>query len=263
MMGENALPLDLEDRVRAIQIVGSASRRFVNAIAVYLVFALPSLVMATVFVALEFGDIHPMDPDGTSTQLGKLPDLVLSIITVSVPNFVLIWLMYRVQTKSWWRRLIVQPYFRRALQVVVVIRLLTWFCFMFVDTVIGMFGLAVIAIPMAWIGDLIGVANLGPDSLGIAMYLILSANVIATHLLIWGGLMFITSAITSGVMKQAAFPCLWCGHEQSPTGGDRCPECGISFSESEARRAKARGIYQPHVSDGSATNDFENPPSNA
>ena len=41
-MGENALPIDVEDRERAIQIVGSASRRFVNAIAFYFVFALPS-----------------------------------------------------------------------------------------------------------------------------------------------------------------------------------------------------------------------------
>ena len=262
-MGENALPIDVEDRERAIQIVGSTSRRFVNAIAFYFVFALPSLVMATVFVALEFGDIHPMDPDGTATQLGKLPDLVLSIITVSVPNFVLIWLMYRVQTKSWWRRLIVQPYFRRALQVVVVIRLLTWFCFMFVDTVIGMFGIAVIAIPMEWIGGLIGVTNLGPDSLGISMYLVLSANVIATHLLIWGSLMFISSAITSALMSQTTFPCLWCGHEQHPTVGDRCPECGIALSEAEVSRAKSRSIYQPMASAGSATNDLENPTSNA
>ena len=59
--------------------------------------------------------------------------------------------MFRVQTKSWWRRLIVQPYFRRALQIVVVIRVVSWLCFMFVDTFIGMFGLAVIAILHKWI----------------------------------------------------------------------------------------------------------------
>ena len=47
-MGENALPIDVEDRERAIQIVGSTTRRVANAVGLYLIFALPSLVMGPV-----------------------------------------------------------------------------------------------------------------------------------------------------------------------------------------------------------------------
>ena len=53
-MGENALPIDVEDRDRAIQIVGSTTRRVANAVGLYLIFALPSLVMGSLFVAMEF-----------------------------------------------------------------------------------------------------------------------------------------------------------------------------------------------------------------
>ena len=76
-------------------------------------------------------------------------------------------------------------------------------------------------------------------------------------------MLVIVSAITSAVMNQTTFPCLWCGHEQHPTVGDRCPECGIALSEAEVSRAKSRRIYQPMASAGSATNDLENPTSNA
>ena len=127
-MGENALPIDVEDRERAIQIVGSTTRRVANAVGLYLIFALPSLVMGSLFVAMEFSDLHPMDPPGTTGQLHQWPQLVSTILAVGVPNLILIWLMFRVQTKTWWRRLIVQLSFRRGLQIVVAIRVITWFC---------------------------------------------------------------------------------------------------------------------------------------
>ncbi len=259
-MGESALPLDCEDRDRAIQIVGSAGRRLAKAIALYLLFALPSLVMGGVFIAMEFGDLHPMDRSEIKGQLGDWLQLISTILAVGLPNLVLIWMMFRLQTKAGWRGLIVQSYFRRALQIVAGIRLLSWFLFWFVDGIIGLLVIAMIVIPVE---RFFGGANNGLDSVGIVIYLLLPTVVIIAHVLFWGVLMLITAAITSNVMKQTAFPCLWCGHEQSPAVGGRCPECGISLSEAEVGRAKARGIYQPILSAGSAANDFENPPSNA
>ena len=126
-MGENALPIDVEDRDRAIQIVGSTTRRVANAVGLYLIFALPSLVMGiAMFVAVEFGDLHPMDPSEPGVQFGKLPRVGLDHSLVAcLPNLILIWMMFRVQTNYGWRRLIVQLYFRRALQIVVVIRVVS------------------------------------------------------------------------------------------------------------------------------------------
>ncbi len=262
MMGEKALPLHHEDCERAIQIVGSITRRWVNALTLYLIFAMPSLVMGITYVLMEFFD-NSMDPLGTGRLVGKWFQLVLVVLVAGVPNLLLIWFMFRVQTKSWWRRLIVQSYFRRALQIVVGIRVATWLCFMFLDALIGMLAIAAIAIPAEWIAGLFGDSNAGLDLLRIVMLVLVPVLVITTHLFVWGILFLIVSAITGGLMKQTAFPCLWCGHEQSPTVGDRCPECGIAISESEVSRAKARGIYQPMASAGSTPNDFENSPSNA
>ena len=259
-MGNNALPLEIEDRERAIQIVGATTRRFANAVGLYLNFALPSLVMGIATLALQFGDLHPMDPSGSTGQPHPWSQLVLTVLAVIVPNLILIWLMFRVQTKTWWRRLIVQPYFRRALWIVVGIRVFAWFCAMVLDALIGLLAVGMMAIPAEWIfGD--SMAESG--SFGIVVYVLLPAIVITMHLFLWGLLLIIVSAITSGVMKQTAFPCLWCGHEQSPTVGDRCPECGIVLSEEEVSRAKARGIYLPMASAGSPTNDFENSSPNA
>ena len=262
MMGEKALPLHHEDCERAIQIVGSITRRWVNALTLYLIFAMPSLVMGITYVLMEFFDTS-MDPLGTGRLVGKWFQLVLVVVVAGVPNLLLIWFMFRVQTKSWWRRLIVQSYFRRALQIVVGIRVATWLCFMFLDALMGMFAIAAIAIPAEWIAELFGDSNAGLDLLRIVMLVLVPVLVITIHLFVWGILFLIVSAITGGLMKQTAFPCLWCGHEQSPTVGDRCPECGIAISESEVSRAKARGIYQPMASAGSAPNDFENSTSNA
>ena len=61
MTGEDALPLHREDRERAIQIVGSTTRRFAKAVGLYLIFALPSLVMGITYIALEFGDLLSLD----------------------------------------------------------------------------------------------------------------------------------------------------------------------------------------------------------
>ncbi len=261
-MGEKALPLHHEDCERAIQIVGSITRRWVNALTLYLIFAMPSLVMGITYVLMEFFDTS-MDPLGTGRLVGKWFQLVLVVVVAGVPNLLLIWFMFRVQTKSWWRRLIVQSYFRRALQIVVGIRVATWLCFMFLDALMGMFAIAAIAIPAEWIAGLFGDSNAGLDLLRIVMLVLVPVLVITIHLFVWGILFLIVSAITGGLMKQTAFPCLWCGHEQSPTVGDRCPECGIAISESEVSRAKARGIYQPMASAGSTPNDLENPTSNA
>ena len=263
MMGENALPIDVEDRERAIQIVGSTTRRVANAVGLYLIFALPSLVMGIAMLAMQFGDLHPMDPSEPGVQFGKLPELVLTTLVACIPNLLLIWIMFRVQTNYGWRRLIVQPYFRRALQIVVVIRVVSWMCFMFLDALIGGLAIAAIALPAELIDDLFGSSSVGEESLGIAMFALLPVLVIAIHVLLWGLLLVIVSAITSAVMNQTTFPCLWCGHEQHPTVGDRCPECGIALSEAEVSRAKSRRIYQPMASAGSATNDLENPTSNA
>ena len=259
-MGENALPIDVEDRERAIQIVGSPTRRFANAVGLYLIFALPSLVMGFLFVAMEFSELHPMDPPGTTGQLHQWPQLISTILAVGVPNLILIWLMFRVQTKTWWRRLIVQLSFRRGLQIVVGIRVITWFCAMFLDSFIGLLAVGMMAVPAQWI---FGESISDPSSFGVAIYVLLPVIVITMHVFLWGFLLVIVSAITSGVMNQTAFPCLWCGHEQHPTVGDRCPECGIALSEEEVGRAKSRRIYQPMASAGSAANDLENPTSNA
>ena len=260
MTGENALPLDIEDRDRAVQIVGSTTRRFANAVGLYLIFAIPSLVMGALFFALEFGDLHPMDRSGITGQLGDWLQLISTILAVGVPNLILIWFMFRVQTKTWWRRVIVQSYFRRALQIVVGIRVVSWLFFMFVDALIGLLAIATIAVPVERI---FGESNDGLGLVGVLIYLLLPAVVITAHLLVWGFLVLITSIITGGLMNQTVFPCLWCGYEQNPTVGDRCPECGIALSEAEVSRAKARGIYQPVANAGSAAKDFENPPSNA
>ena len=222
-MGEKALPLHHEDCERAIQIVGSITRRWVNALTLYLIFAMPSLVMGITYVLMEFFDTS-MDPLGTSRLVGKWFQLVLVVLVAGVPNLLLIWFMFRVQTKSWWRRLIVQSYFRRALQIVVGIRVATWLCFMFLDALMGMFAIAAIAIPAEWIAGLFGDSNAGLDLLRIMMLVLVPVLVITIHLFVWGILFLIVSAITGGLMKQTAFPCLWCGHEQSPTVGDRCPE---------------------------------------
>ena len=259
-MGENALPLDAEDRERAIQIVGSTIRRLANAFALYFIFALPSLVMGSIFLAMEFGDLHPMDRSEIKGQLGEWLQLMSTILAVGLPNLFLIWIMFRVQTMAWWRGLIVQSYFRRALQIVVGIRVLSWISLGLVDGIIGLLVVAMIAIPVE---RLFGSANNGLDHLGIVIYLLLPTLVIMAHVLLWSILILVTGAITSGVMNKTQFPCLWCGHEQSPTAGDRCSECGISLSEAEVSRAKARGIYQPMLSEGSSANDFENAPSNA
>lgn len=258
-MGENALPLDAEDRERAIQIVGSTTRRCANAVGLYLIFALPSLVMGFLFVAIEFSELHPMDPPGTTGQLHQWPQLISTILAVGVPNLILIWLMFRVQTKAWWRRLIVHLSFRRALQIVVGIRVTTWFCAMFLDSFIGLLAVGLMAIPAQLI---FGESSADPSSFGVVVYVLLPSIVITMHIFLWGLLLVIVSAITSGVMDQTTFPCLWCGHEQHPTVGDRCPECGIALSEAELSRAKSRRIYQPMPSAGSATNDLENPTSN-
>ena len=259
-MGENALPIDVEDRDRAIQIVGSTTRRVANAVGLYLIFVLPSLAMGSLFVAMEFSDLHPMDPPGTTGRLHQWPQLVSTILAVGVPNLILIWLMFRLQTKTWWRRLIVQLSFRRGLQIVVAIRVITWFCAMFLDSLIGLLAVAMMAVPAQWI---FGESISDPSSFGVAIYVLLPVIVITMHVFLWGLLLVIVSAITSGVMNQTTFPCLWCGHEQHPTVGDRCPECGIALSEAEISRAKSRRIYQPMASAGSATNDLENPTSNA
>ena len=262
-MGENALPIEVEDRERAIQIVGSTTRRVANAVGLYLIFALPSLVMGIAMLAMQFGDLHPMDPSEPGVQFGKLPELVLTTLVACIPNLLLIWIMFRVQTNYGWRRLIVQPYFRRALQIVVVIRVVSWMCFMFLDALIGGLAIAVIALPAELIDGHFGFSNFGEGSLGIAMFALLLVLVITIHVFLWGFVLIIVSAITSAVMNQTTFPCLWCGHEQHPTVGDRCPECGIALSEAEVSRAKSRRIYQPMASAGSATNDLENPTSNA
>jgi hypothetical protein len=241
MMGENALPIDVEDRERAIQIVGSTTRRVANAVGLYLIFALPSLVMGSLFVAMEFSDLHPMDPPGTTGQLHQWPQLASTILAVGVPNLILIWLMFRVQ-------------------IVVGIRVITWFCAMFLDSLIGLLAVGMMAVPAQWI---FGESISDPSSVGVAIYVLLPVIVITMHVFLWGLLLVIVSAITSGVMNQTTFPCLWCGHEQHPTVGDRCPECGIALSEAEISRAKSRRIYQPMASAGSATNDLENPTSNA
>ncbi len=262
-MGENALPIDVEDRERAIQIVGSTTRRVANAVGLYLIFALPSLVMGIAMLALQFGDLHPMDPSEPGVQFGKLPELVLTTLVACIPNLLLIWIMFRVQTNYGWRRLIVQPYFRRALQIVVVIRVVSWMCFMFLDALIGGLAIAIIALPAELIDGHFGFSNFGEGTLGIAMFTLLLVLVITIHVFLWGLVLIIVSAITSAVMNQTTFPCLWCGHEQHPTVGDRCPECGIALSEVEVSRAKSRRIYQPMASANSATNDLENPTSNA
>ena len=168
--------------------------------------------------------------------------------------------MFRLQTKTWWRRLIVQLSFRRGLQIVVAIRVITWFCAMFLDSFIGLLAVAMMAVPAQWI---FGESISDPSSFGVAIYVLLPVIVITMHVFLWGLLLVIVSAITSGVMNQTTFPCLWCGHEQHPTVGDRCPECGIALSEAEVSRAKSRRIYQPMASAGSATNDLEDPTSNA
>ena len=263
MINENTLPLNVEDRDRAIQIVGSTTRRFANAVGLYLIFALPSLVMGIAMLAWQFGDLHPMDPSEPSVQFGNLPELALTTLVACLPNLLLIWIMFRVQTNYGWRRLIVQPYFRRALQIVVVIRVVSWMCFMFLDALIGGLAIAIIALPTELIGDLFGYSNVGEESLGVAMFVLLPILVIAIHLFLWGLLLVIVSAITSVVMNQTTFPCLWCGHEQHPTVSERCPECGIALSEAEVSRAKLRRIYHPVASVGSAANDFENPAPNA
>ena len=95
MMGNNALPLEIEDRERAIQIVGATTRRFANAVGLYLIFALPSLVMGIATLALQFGDLHPMDPSGSTGQPHPWSQLVLTVLAVIVPNLILIWLMFR------------------------------------------------------------------------------------------------------------------------------------------------------------------------
>ena len=260
MTGEDALPLHFEDRERAIQIVGSTTRRFAKAAGLYLIFALPSLVMGIAYIALEFGNLFSMDPFEFGRQTGKWLQLALTVLVGGAPSLLLVWFMFRVQTKTWWRRLMVQAYFRRALKIVVGIRVVSWLFFMIIDALIVLLVVAVIAIPAQGILE---ETTVGLAPAEILIYVLLPTIVVSVHLLVWGMLMIIVCAIASGVMGQTAFPCLWCGHEQSPTVGDRCPECGIAFSEAEVRRAKARGIYQPILSAGSATNDFENPPSNA
>lgn len=260
MMGEDALPLHREDRDRAIRIVGSTTRRFAKAAGLYLIFALPSLVMGIAYIALEFGDPLSMDPIESGRRAGKWLQLALAVLVAGVPNVLLVWFMFRVQTKAWWRRLTVQAYFRRALKIVVGIRVVSWLFFMFIDALIVLLVVAVMAIPAQGLLEE-SAAGLAPAE--ILIYVLLPTIVVSVHLLIWGMLMFIVCTITSGVMNQTAFPCLWCGHEQSPTVGDRCPECGIALSETEVRRAKARGIYQPMGVAGSAANDFENSTPNA
>lgn len=260
MTGENAMPIQREDRERAIQIVGSLTRRWISAITLYLIFALPSLVMGIAYITLEFGELFSMDPFETVRQVSKWLQLASALLVVGVPNLLLVWFMFRVQTKSWWRRLMVQSYFRRALKIVVGIRVVSWLFFMFIDALIVLLVVAVIAIPAQWI---VQDSTVGLDLTGILIYVLLPTIVVLVHLLVWGMLMFIACTITSGAMNQTVFPCLWCGHEQSPTVGDRCAECGIALSEVEIRRAKARKIYQPMGSSGSAPNDFENSTSNA
>ena len=154
----------------------------------------------------------------------------------------------------------VQAYFRRALKIVVGIRVVSWLFFMIIDALIVLLVVAVIAIPAQGIFE---ETTVGLAPAEILIYVLLPTIVVSVHLLVWGMLMIIVCAIASGVMGQTDFPCLWCGHEQSPTVGDRCPECGIAPSDAEVRRAKSRGIYQPMASTGSAANDLENPTSNA
>ena len=64
-MGENALPIDVEDRERAIQIVGSTTRRVANAVGLYLIFALPSLVMGSRVCCLR---VRRSPSDGSMTE---------------------------------------------------------------------------------------------------------------------------------------------------------------------------------------------------
>ena len=134
---------------------------------------------------------------------------------------------------------------------------------MFLDALIGGLAIAIIALPAELIDGHFGFSNFGEGTLGIAMFTLLLVLVITIHVFLWGLVLIIVSAITSAVMNQTTFPCLWCGHEQHPTVGDRCPECGIALSEVEVSRAKSRRIYQPMASANSATNDLENPTSNA
>ena len=260
MTGEDALPLHREDRERAIQIVGSTTRRFAKAVGLYLIFALPSLVMGITYIALEFGDLLSLDSLESGRRAGKWLQLALTVLVAGVPSFLLVWFMFRVQTNTRWRRLMVQAYFRRALKIVVGIRVVSWLFFMVIDALIVLLVVAVIAIPAQW---LLEDTTVGLAPAKILIYVLLPTIVVSVHLLVWGMLMFIVCAITSGVMGQTAFPCLWCGHEQSPTVGNRCPECGIALSEAEVRRAKARGIYQPVCDAGSAANDLENSTTNA
>ena len=260
MTGEDALPLQREDRDRTIRIVGSTTRRFAKAVGLYLIFALPSLVMGVAYIALGFGDSFSREPFGIGTQVRKWLQLALTVLVAGVPTLPLVWFMFRVQTKTWLRRLMVQAYFRRALKIVVGIRVVSWLFFMFIDALIVLLVVAVMAIPAQ---ALLEESTAGLAPARILIYVLFPTIVVSVHLLIWGMLMYIVCAITSQVMGQTAFPCLWCGHEQSPTVGDRCPECGIALSEAEIRRAKARGIYQPMCDAGSAANDLENSTTNA
>ncbi|MEL6742856.1 MAG: hypothetical protein AAFO67_04535, partial [Planctomycetota bacterium] len=125
MTGEDALPLHREDRERAIQIVGSTTRRFAKAVGLYLIFALPSLVMGITYIVLEFGDLLSLDPLESGRRAGKWLQLALTVLVAGVPSLLLVWFMFRVQTNTWWRRLMVQAYFRRALKIVVGIRVVS------------------------------------------------------------------------------------------------------------------------------------------
>ena len=115
------------------------------------------------------------------------------------------------------------------------------------------------AVPAQWI---FGESISDPSSFGVAIYVLLPVIVISVHLLVWG------------LAGHRECHHKWCDVRRpsrvfgvvmssSPTVGDRCPECGIALSEAEVSRAKSRRIYQPMASAGSATNDLENPTSNA
>ena len=69
MTGEDALPLHRKT-VSAIQIVGSTTRRFAKAVGLYLIFALPSLVMG-ITLTLDVGDLLSLDSLESGRRAGK------------------------------------------------------------------------------------------------------------------------------------------------------------------------------------------------
>lgn len=251
-----------EDHERVVNIVGSNTRRLMYAIVVFLLFALPSLGMGAAMVVFDLSELPPMDFQVRASALEKAAVVASWILTTALPSLVLIWALYTVQTKLWFRRLIVQSYFRRTLQILFAIRLTSYMCFMFLDAFIGLIAVAGIALTAEFIGNFIGAANVSPESLGPVLGFLIAGIVIMMHLVVWGLLMMIVGAIASGVMKQTVFPCLWCGHELHPTVPDRCPECGIGLHEEELDRAGRRGAYRPISSNDSATNHFHDSPPN-